>query len=114
MKTSTAYGPWGLQGIHTCCHGRVFSAWSDGRDFIRNHPSYTPLSPQYAKDWSINATWRGDPQNKTYAWVFNSAHPTGAQFTLCDGSTTFLNETIDYEVLLKLAYIHDGEPVQLP
>ncbi|MCA9173786.1 MAG: DUF1559 domain-containing protein [Planctomycetales bacterium] len=114
LKTSTAYGPWGLQGIHTCCHGRVYSAWSDGRDFIRNHPNYVPIDPTYKRDWHINAAYQNNAQDKSYAWVFNSAHPVGVQFTYCDASTHFIAETIDYEVLLMLAYIHDGEPVELP
>ena len=109
-KTSTAYGPWGLQGLHTCCHGRVVSGYSDGSDLFNT----VAMNPFYEDNYSINAAWYDDPQNKTYAWVFNSLHPAGAMFSFCDGSTHFLAETIDYKVLLKLAYIHDGQPVEIP
>ncbi len=102
-KTSTHYGPWGMTGTHTCCHGYV--------------PSYssTVLSAAYAAiyapNWNINEDYNSDAQNRTYAWVFNSLHPGGAQFTFADGSVHFLPETIDYLTLQRLAYIHDGEPV---
>ncbi|MCA9176906.1 MAG: DUF1559 domain-containing protein [Planctomycetales bacterium] len=110
MKMSTVYGPWGLQGTHTCCHGRVVSL--SGSNINSIEPA-TGNSNKWT-NWTINAPWEGDVQKRTYAWVFNSAHPAGAQFTLCDASTQFLGDTIDYGVLLRLAYIHDGEPVTLP
>ena len=65
-------------------------------------------SGAHARDWSINSAWRGRADKKTYAWVFNSGHIGGAQFVLCDGSTRFINENVNYGILLKLAYIHDG------
>lgn len=109
-KTSSAYGPWGLQGLHTCCHGRVVSGYSGGQDLI--NPAL--ISQTYKDNYAINSPWLNDAQNRTYAWVFGSNHPAGAMFTLCDGSTRFVAETIDYVVLLKMAYIHDGVPVELP
>ena len=114
-KTSTAYGPWGLQGLHTCCHGRLYSNRSDVRGLTQaaTAADLTALDA-YKLDWSVNAVWRNDPQRQSYAWVFNSAHPAGAQFTMCDASVQFITDTIEYPVLLKLAYIHDGEPVTLP
>lgn len=103
FKTSLEYGPWGMTGTHTCCHGYV--------------PSYSSstLSQAYADiysaDWNINEDYNGDPQRRTYAWVFSSVHPGGAQFAFADGSIHFLPETINYLTLQQLAYIHDGQTV---
>ncbi len=103
FKTSEHYGPWGMTGTHTCCHGYV--------------PSYstTVLSSAYAAiyspDWNINEDYLSDAQKRSYAWVFGSLHPGGAQFAFSDGSVHFLPETIDYLTLQRLAYLHDGEPV---
>lgn len=106
-KTSSNYGPWGLQGTHTCCHGRIVSSSSTSLVY----------TPQQAQDWTINGIWTNngaaapDSQGRTYAWVFNSYHPGGANFVFCDGSTHFISETIDYGTLLRLAYIADGQVV---
>ena len=104
-KTSSHYGPWGLKGIHTCCHGRVVSGTSYG-------PGgwwYTKIHPQHQKDWALNATWRGDSRKRTYAWVFNSFHPSGAQFVMCDGSVRFETESVNYGIYIRQAYISDNE-----
>jgi len=113
MKTSGSYGPWGMQGAHTCCHGRIITTSGSTIAIYTNEDS----SNNY-RNWQINGIWRNntptpDALRRTYAWVFNSFHPGGAQFALCDGSTQFLAETIDYMTLCRLAYIHDGQPVQI-
>lgn len=103
-KTSGHYGPWGLQGLHTCCHGRVVTTTA---------LVYAP----YVEDWSINAVWTTgapDPLGRSYAWVFNSFHPGGAGFVMCDGSARFISETIDYQTYYRLAFVTDGEPVTVP
>ena len=114
-KTSTAYGPWGLQGLHTCCHGRAVSGYSQVNGLLPNaSQAQITATLNYQADWAINATWRNDPQRQSYAWVFSSQHPSGAQFTMCDASVQFLTDQIDYLVWLKLAYIHDGQAVAVP
>ncbi len=102
-KTSTVYGPWGLTGTHTCCHGRVVtrSGGSVMGDYL----------PEDAQDYNINAIWRGDSQKRSYAWVFNSAHSGSAQFVFGDGSARSLSNSIDYPTFCRLNYVHDGEPV---
>lgn len=96
-RTSSHYGPWGLTGTHTCCHGRVVSN------------SNTTVTAAQARDWHINGAWAGNAAGKVYAWVFSSGHMGGAHFLLCDGSTRFLNDTMDYQTFVRAAYIHDGE-----
>lgn len=104
-KTSTHYGPWPLAGVHTCCHGRVVtnssSAITPANAFVSTYP----------QDWHINAIWRGDIQNRSYAWVFNSTHTGGAQFVMGDGRVEFLSENMSYYIFCLLNYIHDRQPI---
>lgn len=113
IGNTTAFGPWGLIGVHTCCHGRVVS----------NSSTAIVLNAATCPDqnWSINHDWQADTCapvaanfGKSYAWVFNSHHPGGAQFVMCDGSTQFLAQTMDYMNFCRLSYIHDGQPAQIP
>jgi prepilin-type N-terminal cleavage/methylation domain-containing protein len=101
-KTSVNFGPWGVTGTHTCCHGRVIS------------DSDTSVDPVHFTDsrWQINAPW--DSTGKSYAWVFNSVHAGGAHFVFADGSTHFLSENMDYRLFCLMNYIHDNEPVTIP
>ena len=50
--------------------------------------------------------------NRPDAWGtaqgFKSRHPGGVNFLLCDGSTRFLLETIDYEIYQRLGDRRDG------
>ncbi len=106
QKTSWVYGPWGLTGTHTCCHGRVVSSSSRTLTYLSD--------PRYRIWFHINGIYNNDAYQRNYAWNFNSFHPGGAQFAMCDGSVKFLPEMMDYFVLLRLNYIADGEPVELP
>lgn len=107
LKTSTHYGPWGLTGTHTCCHGRVVSGgggWITNPR-LRRHRNWNI----WKRDWHINAHWRGRSDGRTYAWVFNSQHPGGAQFVFADGSARFLSENMDYFTFCMLNYYTDSQ-----
>jgi prepilin-type N-terminal cleavage/methylation domain-containing protein len=107
-KTSTSFGPWGLSGTHTCCHGRIVN----GSATALNSATVAAYANANNSAWNINAAWTvGDPLNQTYAWVFNSGHTGGAQFLLGDGSVRFLSQNMNYLTLCQLAYIHDGTAV---
>ncbi|HVX64097.1 MAG TPA: H-X9-DG-CTERM domain-containing protein [Pirellulales bacterium] len=62
---------------------------------------------------SINFYVSGTNQRKQqYAWQFGSYHPGGAQFVMCDGSTRFISDNVDYyNVFLWLNRIKDGVSV---
>ena len=101
-KTSSNYGPWGLVGAHTCCHGRISSGSAT------SPITYTAAD---TNRYQINYPDGGRADGRTYAWVFNSLHPGGVQFVLADGSGRFISETTDYLTLCRLAYISDAEVV---
>jgi len=47
-------------------------------------------------------------------YSFMSRHPGGANFGICDGSVTFVSETIELATYRHLGNRGDGEPVQVP
>ena len=101
-KTAWQYGPWGLNGTHTCCHGRV--VWG---------PPTNLGDPYWAArkiEWHINQPWQGRTDGRTYAWVFGSAHEGGAFFLMNDGAVKFLSENMDYPLFCWLNAIQDGVP----
>lgn len=52
-----------------------------------------------------------DWQNFNTNFGFKSQHPGGAQFVFCDGSVTFLSETINMLTYQRLGDRHDGQPI---
>ncbi|HQX53716.1 MAG TPA: DUF1559 domain-containing protein [Planctomycetaceae bacterium] len=96
-KVSINFGPWGLTGTNTCCHGRVFSDSEESVD----------ATQFFDTRWALNAAW--DSSGRSYAWVFNSSHTGGGQFLLGDGSVRFLSDVMDYRIFCLLNYIRDGQ-----
>jgi len=106
VKIDANWGPWGLCGTRTSTHGVVLiSNFTD--------VSGTPIvyTSAHSRDYGINGAYQNDPLNRRFAWTFSSQHPGGAQFVLCDGSTRFLSDTLDYMTLCRLAFIGDKETV---
>jgi len=101
-KTSSNYGPWGMVGTHTCCHGRVVATITNNK--------VAPTAAE-ARDWRINAAYNNDSLKRSYAWGFNSHHVGGAHFLLGDGRVQFLSENLDFSIFAMLNYIHDGGAV---
>lgn len=108
-KASADWGPWGLNGTRTCCMGVVMA---DNNTAVPGTP--ITFNASHVRDYHINSSYNNDAQRRQFAWTFGSQHPGGAQFTMCDGSVTFLSNSLDYLTLIRLAYILDGEPVSLP
>ncbi len=79
-KVSADWGPWGLCGTRTCCHGQVNSSGTSTISF----------SAANVRDFHINSAYQNDALGRTFARTFNSLHPGGAQFVFADGSTHFL------------------------
>lgn len=102
-KTSINYGPWGLVGSHTCCHGRTYNGPANDL----SHPNWAI----YKNRWHINAPWNGRADRKHYAWVFSSIHEGGAHFLFADGAVKFLSENMDYPTFVWLNRIKSGQPV---
>jgi prepilin-type processing-associated H-X9-DG protein len=68
-------------------------------DYIRNNPTTASLESRWG-DWGNN-------------YSFMSRHPGGANFGICDGSVTFVSDTIDITTYRMLANRGDGVPTQL-
>ncbi len=105
-KANANWGPWGLTGVRTCCFARVMA--NDNTAVPGTPLAYTAAQ---SRDFHINSAYNNDPQGRHFAWTFSGYHPGGAMFTLCDGSTRFITETVDYLTLVRMARILDGEPV---
>jgi prepilin-type N-terminal cleavage/methylation domain-containing protein/prepilin-type processing-associated H-X9-DG protein len=53
-------------------------------------------------------------QRWAYEMQFNSFHPGGGNFAMCDGSVTFVTDEIDIAIYRELATISGGEIASLP
>ena len=71
-------------------------------------PSY-PGIPTPPEPGTVESLVQGGLLPMYYVGGFSSWHPAGANVLLCDGSARFLKQTIDRDVLRRLANRSDGE-----
>jgi prepilin-type N-terminal cleavage/methylation domain-containing protein len=126
----TLRGQW-ISGVfgHLAWSARIQDI-SDGTSNTIALGEMLPSCSWHARDgWMhVNSLWNATsaPINDTFAcpdgesdgkscWsceqAFRSYHGGGAHFALCDGSTVFLNDTIDYMTYQKLGDRRDDLPI---
>lgn len=99
------WGPFAMFGLYTHMFGRASSA-----------SATSPITYGWTDvmNFTINTSVQAPAYTCRTAWVFSSDHPGGVHFVFGDASVRFVPQTIDYLLLCRLAYIHDGDPVQMP
>jgi prepilin-type N-terminal cleavage/methylation domain-containing protein len=80
--------------------------------FYFNHSTATCGVPLNYRAEVIDLVTTASDWGRNYS--FFSRHPGGAMFTLADGSTTFVNESIDITIYRQLATISGRESVSVP
>ena len=93
-------------GNHTSVYGRIYSNRAKDPIAVTNilQGNCFKINTDYVSTaGSVN-------KGRSYAWVFNSLHPGGANVVFGDGSTQFLSETVDLITWCRLGYIADNEP----
>lgn len=78
-----------------------------------NDPRQTDCTAYASNDNSnVNFNQRNNPDcTSTQGMALRSYHPGGVQTVFCDGSVTFLTETIDEVIYENLMRIQDGNPI---
>lgn len=111
FKTSSTYGPWGLNGNHTSVHGRVVGDPNLGSsDPSWTDPAHSCTCIRYGK---LNFDNDLNPANgvQVYAWQFASGHTGGGHFLMNDGTVRFISDNVEYRTFALLNYIRDSKPL---
>jgi len=112
-KTSDSFGPWGLTGTHTCCHGRVISQSTVSLTAAGAVTACDKMNGHFNSPNNGSCALDANRPKAGYAWNFNSKHPGICQFVYADGSVHSLPNPMDYLILLRLCYIADGDAIAL-
>jgi hypothetical protein len=83
--------------------GYAKSSWATGGTLNSPHDQGTPANVYRVAQplGTVNCTTYG---------AFRSSHGAGAQFARADGSVTWLDESIEYDLYRRLAIRDDGRP----
>ncbi|QDS86862.1 Type II secretion system protein G precursor [Rosistilla ulvae] len=82
--------------------------WASGtRATLRN--TGTPIAAYNPRHQLVDQEQPAPSEEPLYVGGFGSCHPGGAQFSFADGSTRFLNQSIDPELLRRYGNRRDGE-----
>ncbi len=130
--------PWGTHPQYTgVCYERSEVAIADVKDGTSNtymvgekyhNPDHYATGRDPSDDWAMysghqddnhrvthhSAPPKSDRQGLTDRISFGSAHTSGFQMTMCDGSVKNLSFSIDREVHRRLGHMKDQLPVTLP
>jgi prepilin-type N-terminal cleavage/methylation domain-containing protein len=89
--------------------------WGQGRRISTFGRVVPVVDPENANNCRYKINGRDNchtaNNNRSYAWSYSSNHVGGAHFLLCDGSTQFLSENIDYITFCFLNFVRDGQVV---
>lgn len=99
-KRNNYYGGWtGLAGGPVGARGKppAMQHWGSGTTAIRYSINTNTLASGNDNTWDFNTT-------------LSSFHTGGIQVTMADGSARFISENIDFNTLLKLGSMNDGQP----
>ena len=85
--------------------------WFNGSTATCGVPlNYVSIAIRTDPNRTLESQWGDWPNN----YSFMSRHPGGANFGLCDGSVTFIPDTIDITTYRHLGNRGDSEPVRVP
>lgn len=114
-RTKNTFGNITDGSSNTLMFGEVSGVYPDWDSFNRK------IGKQRSYLWNHNGLpiELHDPWYKTntswgHQYMFSSMHPAVSNWAICDGSIRAIGSTIDFNVLLGLSGITDGDVVQLP
>jgi prepilin-type N-terminal cleavage/methylation domain-containing protein len=107
IHTSTSYGPYWGNGLHTAVTGRILGTphgtsahcWLPNKAYIWDticHPTQNP-APTTAN------------RPLQYAWGFGSWHPSVTQVVMCDGSVRGIADNVALDAWYAMGTIEGGE-----
>jgi hypothetical protein len=106
------------------CHDHDWSAWDYNQmnnahastsvpinDFTTCYEDVANDPVRLARKPGVTNPNCGPGSNWNYSWGFKSAHPSGVQFVMGDGSVRFVSQTIDYLSYQRLGGKADGQVI---
>ncbi len=92
----------------------VRSAYQTGTDWGDNEPLYGGFNNDNHRSTHPDWVYQRDHVNQMSFGSFGSAHSSGANFVMVDGSVHHLAYSIDSELFRCLGNRHDGQAIEIP